>query len=420
MKELLSKRLEDIDVSDIQRLLDTEVEENISLEYKGPIPVENGQLEPWQDGSNRIWSSSRDRVLSEVIAMANAVGGAVLLGIEETKDDPPRAASTFPLRDCIGLANRFHDMAWSCIDPRLPNIEIKGIPTGDDGAGVVLFRVQPSPRRPHGLTTTRQAYVRRGTSAEKMYISEIQDMTLSAKSTIERLEQRLEERRLAPKAKIDNCALNGRRTLALRISIVSTYLSTIVDHVYRKDELFPELREFGASMGETTVQLSPPGSVQSISRVPIRPRLRGGFRESSRDDLVLSQAVYGDGLIEFLFYLTSKNCENYMDLSAALNLLSNALVTADALRQAANSPGAEMVLDLEIAGAMSTPILACYGISRHADDVEQGKFESNPVRVPQYPVLNTQSFGGLVQRVMNDLREAAGLEAVDSFDVDFG
>ncbi len=79
-----------------------------------------------------------------------------------------------------------------------------------------------------------------------------------------------------------------------------------------------------------------------------------------------------------------------------------------------------MVLDLEIAGAMSMPILACYDVSRHADDIERGRFESNPVRVPQYPVLDTQSFGGLVKRVMNDLREAAGLEAVDSFDVDFG
>jgi len=422
MKELLSKRLEHIDASDVQRLLDTGAEENISLEYKGSIPVDHGQTEPWQAGNDRILPSSRDKVLAEVVAMANAVGGVVLLGIEETKDDPPRATKKSPLRDCVRLADRFSDAAWSCIDPRLPNIEIKGIPLKDDGAGVVVFRVQPSLRRPHGLNTTRRAYLRRGTSAEMMYIREIQEMTLSAKSAVQRLEQRLEQRRLAPRDTIENCNALGIEKLALRVSIASTYLSTVVDQVYRRPELFPELREFRANLEGKTIRLSPPGSVQSINHTPIGPRLRGGFRKSVEDEAFsLCQAVYGDGLVELLFYFTSHSGGNWVYPSWALSFLSNALLTADALRGVANSPGAEMLLDLEIEGAVSSPQLGDFEELRYegVGEREHGRFESNPLRLPQYPVLDAQSFGALVKRVMNDLREAAGLKAIDSLEVDF-
>lgn len=74
MRELLSKRLEDIDVSDILGLFSTQAEEGVSLEFKGTLPVDQGQTEPWQSGKDRISRISRDKILSEVVAMANAGG----------------------------------------------------------------------------------------------------------------------------------------------------------------------------------------------------------------------------------------------------------------------------------------------------------------------------------------------------------
>ena len=162
MKDLLSKRLADIGKEDVERLIDHQEEEGPLLELKGPLPAPDNRSDPWQQGTDRILPYTRDEVLREVAGMATANGGIVRLGVDETDDEPKRAKAPFLLRDCVPLAGRFEDMAWSCLDPRLPNLEVKGIPLRPDGVGVVLFRVTSSLRGPHGLNTTKRAYIRRG------------------------------------------------------------------------------------------------------------------------------------------------------------------------------------------------------------------------------------------------------------------
>lgn len=191
MKDLLTKQLHEISISDIERVIDLQYEESSTLELKGPLPVPRNNKDPWQDGEGRILSSTRDEILSEVVAMVNGGGGVVVVGIEETDDDPRRAKALYPVRDCVQLAERFDDMAWNCIDPRLPNIEIKGIPVRKDGAGVVFFRVVGSRSSPHGLSTTKRAYIRRGSRTETMFMREIQEKTLEAARSLDRMTERL-------------------------------------------------------------------------------------------------------------------------------------------------------------------------------------------------------------------------------------
>lgn len=422
MKELLTKRFTEIGAADIRRLVDAAAEESVSLELKGPLPSPEGRDDPWQAGDNRILPFARDQVLSEVVGMANAAGGLVVLGVNETGDDPPRASTPFPLRDCIDLASRFDDAAWSCIDPRLPSLEVKGIPLADGGAGAVIFRVQSSHQSPHGSTTTRRAYVRRGTSTETLFIREVQEMTLRSVSVVEKLEQRLESRRPKLRTIVAASARGSIERLGIRISIIPTSPSVVIHRIYDKLDLFPDLHQFIGIVSGNKVKLSPPISVQDINRSRVLPTLRGGLRTCTKNEkFFLSQAVYQDGLVELLFHFASEGGDSPVFSSWLLGLLCNALRIADTARRIAGAPGTELVLDLEIESGVSNPLYVGFEELRQVvfDDIEQGVLEPNPLRL-QYPVRGLGGFSDLVKWVLNDLREAAGLRAVDDFEVDFG
>src|SRR5207253_9606512 len=126
-----------------------------------------------------IGDYARDEILAEVVAFANYRGGSLILGVAETADNPPRADKVVPLPQVGELARRFEDQARSCVEPPLPRLLIRAIETDGQGRGVVVFRTSSSRAAPHRLTTTRECYVRRGSSTVKMTMREIQDMTLN-------------------------------------------------------------------------------------------------------------------------------------------------------------------------------------------------------------------------------------------------
>jgi hypothetical protein len=57
---------------------------------KKTLPDKRGRQHPWVTGGD-IEDHARNEILPEVIAFANAQGGSLILGIEETSDKPPRA-----------------------------------------------------------------------------------------------------------------------------------------------------------------------------------------------------------------------------------------------------------------------------------------------------------------------------------------
>src|SRR5262249_16414834 len=115
--------------------------------------------------------------------------------IAETSDNPPRADAIMPLPRVGDLAGRFEDQARSCIDPPLPRLQIRAIETDAQGGGVVIFRTPPSRAAPHRLATTRDCYVRRGSSTMKMTMREIQDMTLNLARGLAGIDATFRERR---------------------------------------------------------------------------------------------------------------------------------------------------------------------------------------------------------------------------------
>src|SRR5438034_3976646 len=159
MLPIFTKPLDLVTPADIAELPAHAWTEGYEVEFKRALSDSGGGQHPWLTGGD-IGNHARDQILSEVVAFANAQGGSLLLGIEETRDKPPRAYAVRPLPRVGELARRFEDQARSCIDPPLPRLQIRAIETEHGGSGVIVFRASPSRAAPHRLTTTRESYVR--------------------------------------------------------------------------------------------------------------------------------------------------------------------------------------------------------------------------------------------------------------------
>jgi len=179
MLAVFTKSLDLVTATDIAQVPEQTWPEGDEVEFKETLAHRTGGVHPWLGGQGSIGDYTRDEILAEVVAFANYRGGSVILGIAETADNPPRADKIVPLPRVGELARRFEDQARSCIEPPLPRLLIRAIETDEQGGGVVVFRTSPSRAAPHRLTTTREAYVRRGSSTMKMTMREIQDMTLN-------------------------------------------------------------------------------------------------------------------------------------------------------------------------------------------------------------------------------------------------
>src|SRR5487761_1016093 len=147
---MLDKPFDRITAGDIEDLCAHGAYENQLLEFKRELPEERGRADPWMNGGD-FTAHARDRLFREIVAFANAQGGTLVLGIEETKNKPPRAARICPLPRIHELATSIEDAARACIDPVLPGLHVRGIDIDGTGGGVLIFRTAASLSGPHRI-----------------------------------------------------------------------------------------------------------------------------------------------------------------------------------------------------------------------------------------------------------------------------
>lgn len=162
--------------------------EGVRLEFKVDIPVhKQSQREQAAKGivlaRDAWWSGKplgehgRDKLLEEVVAFANAQGGQLVLGMDE-EDDTTLAKAVCPLPRIADLEGRFRDYLLSCVEPRLPQVEVRAIETDGLGGGVLVIEVQPSRLGPHRVIGTLQVPVRRSDKCMPMNMPEVHEMVL--------------------------------------------------------------------------------------------------------------------------------------------------------------------------------------------------------------------------------------------------
>lgn len=126
------KAIEFITIEDVRQLIVDGVSESLNIEFKLDIPVSPEEQKAqrakdpslsvprgWQ-GSGSISNFGRDALAEEIVAFANADGGTLVLGMEETEAAPPRASRLNVLPNVFDLERRLRDAFNDCIEPRPP------------------------------------------------------------------------------------------------------------------------------------------------------------------------------------------------------------------------------------------------------------------------------------------------------------
>ena len=230
MTNLLHKPIEDITVDDLDALIDEQVRENEQLEFMRTLSSKKGD-DRWLVDQKDVGNHAKTCIVEEVVAFANAYGGVLLVGIDESNDGLDAATAIYKLPKCEKLANRFKLIFRDCVEPELPNLEIRGINTERE-AGVLIIRVGRSRLAPHRVTINKKCTVRRQDRCQELSMMEIQDLVLNTTRGLDRVKHKLECRKDSFEEEF--CSLtNPQESFGIRITGVpideQRYVDTLFD-----------------------------------------------------------------------------------------------------------------------------------------------------------------------------------------------
>ena len=151
------KRPSEITDQDLQRLVDDEVQERDTIEYKSAM----------------YGNSDEDKreMLRDITSMANHRGGYLIIGIEEDEEGIPVK------RVGVDPGSHVERIMGSCldnVDKRIIGLEVEDVPLGDEKV-VVMVSIPESMNAPHMITFKglNQFWKRHGRQKGKMTIDEI-------------------------------------------------------------------------------------------------------------------------------------------------------------------------------------------------------------------------------------------------------
>jgi hypothetical protein len=175
---MISKRFEDVEFSDIEALLNNEVAESKTLEYKREI-------------------SSNEKLLAGVSALANTVGGDFIIGIE-AKDGIPINLKGVSFSNADDEILRLEQILQTGLEPRLQSQNIKNIqsPNGDN---FIFIRVNRSWIAPHRIKCkdkdyNDKFYGRHSSGKYPMDVSELRTVFMLTEQLTERIKNFRRER----------------------------------------------------------------------------------------------------------------------------------------------------------------------------------------------------------------------------------
>ena len=395
MIPVLSKPRDEIDISDIEYLIDSQVPEGGQIEFKGTLPAKKGAVDPWINGG-QIGDRAKNGILEEAVAFANAHGGALLLGIKESDTKPPVAAEISPIPRCAELAERLKLVFRDCVEPQIPVLDVFAVSTEGE-SGVVIIRVGRSRHAPHRVTKTLVCPIRRADRCEEMSMREIQDMTLNVSRGLERLDKRLAERSERFQEEF-NRLKTPDDAFGIRMTAISVGDEIWFDRVVYGGSIIsgldtPKIKVSRQSNSGKQDQ----NTLHDFFEYPSwRPMLRATrwerFNNSTDEPLRynLYRELHCDGLIELGFlsgYSTSDEKDSLqLSLNTPIQLFANLAAWAAHVGRQANAPTAEYALEVEIY-VKGGPVSVKRGYVLPLDmDSEKGKLQPGSTKFPKYPL----------------------------------
>lgn len=148
------------------------VEESLHLEFKAEVSFTD---------------SGNAELLKDVVAMANAEGGHIIIGLSE--DGENRAATIQPVEGAQRCCDRIRDLCSDRIERRLSGLHARVLDTAD--GSVVVIRVPNEEPKPHWIRMPKSSvriFKRFGVGARQMTLDEVRSDVLGDRS-LRRLEE---------------------------------------------------------------------------------------------------------------------------------------------------------------------------------------------------------------------------------------
>ena len=418
MIELLSMPAEQINSSHIESFVDSKVPEGEQIEFKESLPTKNGKSDSWISGG-KIGDRAKNTMLEEVVAFANAYGGALLLGIRESRTKPAVADSILPIPRCGDLAECLKMVFRDRVEPQLPRLEIFAVPIEGKDGGVVIIRVGRSRLAPHRVTKTLVCPVRRSDRCEEMTMREIQDMTLNTARGLERLDKRFSVRCNRFQQEFE-CLETPTDALGIRFTAMPVGDEIRIDRVFRRGAIVEEFNEpwhkilIEQDNGKPYV-LNDMGIL--LEGVICQPMLRAAREESywGPDNMERTYNSYRelhcDGLVEIGFVSGAHHGYSkdklFLPQDFPVIIFANLAVWADRIRKQTSAPTVEYAIEGEICVIGTPAVVAANGSSspilQDATILKPGSVE-----FPRYSLGNPEEISGLIALFYRDFRNSLG------------
>ncbi len=172
---MISKAFADVTSEDIKLLIDSEITEGRSIEFKLVLP---GGTE-----------GERKEFLADVSSFANTVGGDLLFGIREEQSAAVEAVGV-SLSNVDAEIRRLDDLVRTGVAPRIPGLRIRSI-DGFSKGPVLLLRIPRSWAAPHMvcLKNTSRFYARNNKGKYQLDVAEIRAAFVLSESVPERIRE---------------------------------------------------------------------------------------------------------------------------------------------------------------------------------------------------------------------------------------
>jgi len=184
MSELKNKPLSQWSLEDLQLIVEQEWEESADFEIKRELPLSKGS-QGWSD-KKKLHRTEREGLAQEIVAFANGRGGLLIIGLEESADNPKRAIRlASPLSNIHALKDSLSRALSATIDPPIRMIEYHVIEAAKD-EGFLLIRVPQSSSAPHGFDSPPKCYVRERDESKPMTMRDLQATFWESRTRLER------------------------------------------------------------------------------------------------------------------------------------------------------------------------------------------------------------------------------------------
>jgi len=403
----LNKPFHLLDQNDVRELFGWP--ESSVLEFKETLSGRDGRPNPWLNGGNFDRQSQND-LFKEVVALANAQGGHLVLGIAEDPGPPATAARINPIPRVADLADRLSRAASVTIQPTIPLLMIRGIQTEADGSGVIIFRVPASPIAPH-RSHDKECYIRRDASSVPMTMREIQDLTLRA-ARREEVREGIFSRFQSEFASVLNQKkqTSGEDWYGFRISAVPVGADIVFERVYRQAGLMVQVERRRMRIDGTALNLE----AINVPRAE-RSILRGTRFVGETRRLHSYMQVLCNGSVDFGIMLKFENTPDEDGIHPGWLIAHgmNLLETADRVRTAGGAPDAEYAVECEVSGTFDprTPLrhaLILFGFANLGRRHDFGQFDEIPVLLPRLSFGPLSEMFDILSVVLTDLTDAVG------------